>query len=254
MIRHGEYTPTAVAPQSLACLFFFAATLRLLLDYRRSGEPEDYLFAGLALLFALAELVFMYSVPWDARWWFWHLLRLGACVLALGYVTCRYLRTISDVEASLVQTKHSVETLRLSERQLRQALDDRERMSQDLHDGPIRSLFATTLSLERCRRQMAIDPNASARQGDSAIADLKSVSRDLRGYLGGVEPPVLPRTRVRQGFLDAFTQIRAYLGVISAVSGLFLIVLGVMLYRDDFALLTAIFERYGIGVVLGTDD
>ncbi|HXF93794.1 MAG TPA: sensor histidine kinase [Nitrospiraceae bacterium] len=190
MIRNGEFTPTAVAPQSLACLFFFAATLRLLLDYRRSGEPEDYLFACLALLFALAELVFMYSVPWDARWWFWHLLRLSACVLALGYVTCRYLRTISDLEASLVQTKRAEETLRRSEGQLRQALEDRERIAQDLHDGAIQSLFATTLSLERSRRQAAIDPTESVRQLDSAIADLKSVIRDLRGYLGGAEPPL----------------------------------------------------------------
>ncbi|MEW6247371.1 MAG: sensor histidine kinase [Nitrospirota bacterium] len=190
MIRHGEFTPTAVAPQSLACLFFFAATLRLLHDYRRSGEPEDYLFGCLALLFALAELVFMYSVPWDARWWFWHLLRLSACVLALGYVARRYLRTISDLEASLVRTKRAEETLRRSERQLRQALDDRERMAQDLHDGAIQSLFATTLSLERSRRQAAIDPTESVRQLDSAIADLKSVIRDLRGYLVGPEPPL----------------------------------------------------------------
>ncbi len=56
-------------------------------------------------------------------------------------------------------------------------------------------------------------------------------------------------------FFDAFKQTRAYLGVISPLSGLFLTaVLGVMLYRDDFALLSALFDRYGIGIVLGTDD
>lgn len=55
-------------------------------------------------------------------------------------------------------------------------------------------------------------------------------------------------------FLGAFGQIRTYLGVISTISGLFLILFGVMLYRDDLALLTAIFERYGIGIDLGTDD
>ena len=190
MIRHGDFTPTAVAPQSLACLLFFAATLRLLLDHRRFGRAEDYLFAGLSLLFALAELVFMYSSPWDARWWFWHLLRLSACALALGYVTSRYLRTISELETSLARTKQAEETLRRSERQLRQVLDDRERMAQDLHDGAIQSLFATTLSLERCRRQATIDPTESARLLDSGIDELKSVIRDLRGYLIGAERPL----------------------------------------------------------------
>lgn len=188
MIRRDDFTPTAVAPQSLACLLFFAATLRLLLDHWRFGRAEDYLFAGLSLLFALAEWVFMYSSPWDARWWFWHLLRLNACALALGYVTSRYLRTISELETSLAQTKQAEETLRRSERQLRQVLDDRERMAQNLHDGAIQSLFATTLSLERCRRQASIDPTESARQLDSAIADLKSVTRDLRRYLVETEP------------------------------------------------------------------
>lgn len=190
MIRHGEFTPTAVAPQSLACLLFFATTLRLLLDYRRSGHAEDYLFACLALLFALAELVFMHSAPWDARWWFWHLLRLSACALALGYVTSRYLRAFSELETALAQTKQAEETLRRNEQHLRHALDARERMAQDLHDGAIQSLFATTLGLERCRRLAAVDPDESARQLDSAVTDLKSVIRDLRGYLVGTEPPL----------------------------------------------------------------
>jgi hypothetical protein len=38
MIRNGDFTPTAVAPQSLACLLFFGAAIRFLLDYRESGQ------------------------------------------------------------------------------------------------------------------------------------------------------------------------------------------------------------------------
>ena len=190
MIRNGEFTPTAVAPQSLACLLFFAAAIRFLLDYRESGKPEDYLFASLALLFGLAELVFMYSVPWDNRWWFWHLLRLTACLMVLWYVSRGYLRMISDLKVSLAQTKRTEETLRQSEQQLRQALDERERIAQDLHDSSIQSIFAIGLSLERCRRLIATDSKDVVKQLGAAIADLKAVIRDLRGYIVGLEPPI----------------------------------------------------------------
>lgn len=190
MIRNGEFTPTAVAPQSLACLLFIAATLRFLLDYRQSGRSEDYLFASLALMFGLAELVFMYSVPWDIRWWFWHLLRLTACLLVLGYIGLGYLLMISDLKGSLAQTKLAEETLRRSEQQLRQVLDERERMAQDLHDSIIQSIFAVGLSLERCQRLIATGPKEVVKQLEAAIADLKLVIRDLRGYIVGLEPPI----------------------------------------------------------------
>lgn len=182
MIRNGEFTPTAVAPQSLACLLFLAAASRFLLDFHKSGRAEDYLFAALALMFGLAELVFMYSVPWDSRWWFWHGLRLMACLLVLGYVGRGYLLMISDLKGSLAQTQQA-------EAALRQVLDERERIAQDLHDGSIQSLFAIGLGLERCQRLVATEPREVTTKLGAAIADLKLVIRDLRGYILGLEPP-----------------------------------------------------------------
>ena len=190
MIRNGAFTPTAVAPQSLASMLFLAATWRLLAIYKRTGRPEDYLFACLALLFALAELVFMYSVMWDTRWWFWHTLRLAACLLMLGYLVQRYRRTVVELATSLVQTRQTEDTLRRSEHQLKEALDERQRMAEDLHDGAIQSIFAVTLGLERCRRQVAVDPEGTAGRLETVIKDLTSVIRDLRGYLVGLEAPI----------------------------------------------------------------
>ncbi|MET0516929.1 MAG: sensor histidine kinase [Nitrospiraceae bacterium] len=200
MMRDGRFTPTAVAPQSLACLFFLAATARLLLDYRQSKRPEDFLLASLALMFGVAELVFMYSVPWDHRWWFWHILRLTAYLLVLWEVSRGYLRTISDLKASLEQTTRVEGALRQSEQHLRRSLDDRERMAQDLHDGIIQSIFAVTLNLERCQRLIRVPAKEVIGQLGAAIADLKLVIRDLRGYLVGLEPPITTGRELETAF------------------------------------------------------
>jgi signal transduction histidine kinase len=183
MIRDGQFTPTAVAPQSLACVFFFGATARLFLEYRQSRRPEDSLFASLALMFGLAELVFMFSIPWDGRWWFWHGLRLVASLLVLREITRGYVRMIGELRTSLEETSRAEEALRLS-------LEDRERIAQDLHDGAIQSIYSVTLGLERCQRLLSDRARDVLAPLGAAVADLKTVIRELRGYLVGLEPPI----------------------------------------------------------------
>jgi signal transduction histidine kinase len=190
MVRNGEFTPTAIAPQSVACLLFLFAAVRFLWDYRRSGRSEDVLFASLALLFGLAEFVFMYSVPWDNRWWFWHSLRLIACLLGLGFIGHSYFQVTSNLQTSLAQNIQAKETLSQSEGQLRQILREREHMAQDLHDSTIQSLFAIGLNLERCQRLVSTAHHEVATQLGTAVAGLKEVIRDLRRYILGLESPI----------------------------------------------------------------
>lgn len=190
MLRNGEFAPTAVAPTSLACLLFLAAAFRFYLDYQHGGKSDAYLFACLALLFGLAELMFTYSLLWDARWWFWHVLRLLAYLLVLAYMVIGYQRMVSDLRTSLAQTREAEESIRQSELHLRRALEDRERIAQDLHDGIIQSLFALGLNLERCQRLVTKAPEEVIRQLGLAVDGLKTVIRDLRGYIVGLEPHV----------------------------------------------------------------
>lgn len=190
MIRNGEFSPAAVALTSIASFCFLAAAYRLFTIYRRSPTAETYLFACLAVMFGLAELTFVSSRLWDASWWFWHLLRLVAYLLVLGYMIRGYLRTVSDLRVALGQTRHAEESSRRSEHHLRQALDERERMAQNLHDGIIQSLFALGLGLERCQRLIVKDPNEVSRQLGMAIPALKAVIRELRSYIVGQEPHI----------------------------------------------------------------
>ena len=67
MLREDAFTPTAVAPQSFACI---AVPPRPPFDLRRStgvrGSQRRMPFGIAAFLFALAEGMFIYSTLWDA--------------------------------------------------------------------------------------------------------------------------------------------------------------------------------------------
>ncbi|WP_342349478.1 sensor histidine kinase [uncultured Nitrospira sp.] len=191
MVREGAFTPAAVAPKSFASMLFFAGSLRFFLDYRNSGRSEDFLFASLALMFGLAELMFTYSVIWGSRWWFWHFLRLMAYFLVLGYVGRGYLATVSELRTSLIQTKQAEQASRRSEQQLRAVLEDRERMARDLHDGVIQSTFALRLNLERCQRLIPQHPKEAHSGISDVLMELKFVIQDLRRHINGLEPECL---------------------------------------------------------------
>jgi PAS domain S-box-containing protein len=114
MVQGGKFTPAAMALNLLAGVFFVSAAARFLLDFHISGKLEIYLFAWIATLFGLANLTFRYSALWDSTWWLWHLLRLTACLLALGFVVREYQRMVSNLEATLAQGKRAEEALRQS--------------------------------------------------------------------------------------------------------------------------------------------
>jgi signal transduction histidine kinase len=63
-------------------------------------------------------------------------------------------------------------------------------MAENLHDSTIQSLFAIGLNLERCQRLVSESHREVAAQLGAAVASLKSVIRDLRGYILGSEGPI----------------------------------------------------------------
>jgi PAS domain S-box-containing protein len=91
-----------------------SAAARFLLDFHLFDKLEIYVFAWMATLLGLANLTFRYSALWDGTWWLWHLLRLTACLLALGFVVREYQRMVSNLEATLAQGKRAEEALRQS--------------------------------------------------------------------------------------------------------------------------------------------
>jgi signal transduction histidine kinase len=78
--------------------------------------------------------------------------------------------------------------LELSE--LREA--DRERLTLDLHDGCIQSIYAIGLNMERARRLTREDPAKAGEVIAEATANLNLVIQDLRAFIAG--EPLVPRS------------------------------------------------------------
>ena len=55
--------------------------------------------------------MFLRSAPWDSGWWYWHVLRVIAYLLVLGYVSRGYALMVSDLRQSLAETQRSARRL-----------------------------------------------------------------------------------------------------------------------------------------------
>ena len=99
---------------------------------------------------------------------------------------------VLGVATDITERKRMEESLRQRERDLQIALQDRERISQDLHDGVLQSLFAVGLTLEVCKSMMS--PRARNMSGaslDQAIDQLNRVMREIRNFIAGLGSDLL---------------------------------------------------------------
>ena len=69
-------------------------------------------------------------------------------------------------------------------------VDERLRISRDLHDGVIQSIYAVSLSLEDASETIATDPAAATARVDRAIDRLHTTIGDIRTMIVGLGPEV----------------------------------------------------------------
>jgi signal transduction histidine kinase len=95
----------------------------------------------------------------------------------------------------ITERKQMEEMLRQRERALNAALQERERISQDLHDGILQSLYAIGLGLEGCKPLIRQHAESVAEQFittlDQAIGHLNQVMGELRNFIAGLESQVI---------------------------------------------------------------
>lgn len=98
----------------------------------------------------------------------------------------------------MTERKRVQAALSESERQLRQALDEREQLSQDLHDNIIQSIYAVGLSIEECQHLLQPDVKDVDKRLSRAIVDLNRVIRDVRNYIAGDTSDVITAKELRE--------------------------------------------------------
>ena len=73
----------------------------------------------------------------------------------------------------------------------------------------------------------------------------------LSSYSLGIGLPLFITALAVDSFLNYFKKVRAYMYGISVASGIFLVLVGVLIYSNSLTLITGILERHGIGWYIG---
>ncbi len=93
------------------------------------------------------------------------------------------------VEKFALHAGVAIENARLHEEIQRLAIvEERERISQDLHDSVIQSLYAISLSLEDLPDIISEDAVEGALRADRAIDAIHATIRDIRNFIMGLQP------------------------------------------------------------------
>jgi two-component system, NarL family, sensor histidine kinase DevS len=120
----------------------------------------------------------------------------------------------SDDDEKLVETfaLHAgiaIDNARLHEQDQRLAvIDERERISRDLHDGIIQNIYAVGLSLEDVPELVRDDPDEVERRVERAIDSLHLTIRDIRNFIFGLRPELLTGTSLAAGLVAIVEEFR----------------------------------------------
>jgi len=103
----------------------------------------------------------------------------------------------------------AIENARLYEQVGRIAVvDERDRISRDLHDGVIQSIYGVSLSLEEVAQLIEEEPAAAVDRVDRAIESLNLTIRDLRNFIFGLRPELVDQGTLVAGLATLARELR----------------------------------------------
>jgi signal transduction histidine kinase len=112
------------------------------------------------------------------------------------------------VEMFALHAGIAIDNARLNEQVRRLAVvDERDRISRDLHDSVIQSIYAQTLALEDVPELLADEPAEARRRVDDAIDALHAVIRDIRNFIFGLRPVLLEAGTLATGLEQLATEL-----------------------------------------------
>jgi signal transduction histidine kinase len=115
----------------------------------------------------------------------------------------------SLVEMFALHAGIAIENARLHDQVGRLAIvDERDRISRDLHDSVIQAIYAQTLALDDVPELVTSEPGEAARRVDEAIDALHAVIRDIRNFIFGLRPALLESGSLTDGLGHLATELR----------------------------------------------
>jgi signal transduction histidine kinase len=108
------------------------------------------------------------------------------------------LQTLANYTAVALENERLTEALRDLA-----VLEERERISRELHDGVIQSIYSVGLSLQGSLSLLTRDPARAEERVDAAIAELDNVVRDVRSYIFELQPKMVEE----KGFSAAISEL-----------------------------------------------
>ena len=113
------------------------------------------------------------------------------------------------VEMFALHAGIAIENARLHDQVGRLAIvDERDRISRDLHDSVIQAIYAQTLALDDVPELVRSEPDEAARRVDEAIDALHAVIRDIRNFIFGLRPALLESGSLTDGLGHLATELR----------------------------------------------
>lgn len=104
------------------------------------------------------------------------------------------------VETFALHAGIAIDNARLHEQVRRLAVvDERDRISRDLHDSVIQMIYGVTLSLDDLPELVTADPEEASRRADEAVDALHGVIRDIRHFIFGLRPLLLDSGSLNEG-------------------------------------------------------
>lgn len=87
-------------------------------------------------------------------------------------------------------------------------VDERERISKDLHDGIIQNMYAVSLSLEDVHDLMDSDRTEAAKRVERAIDSIHLAIQDIRNFIFGLRPGLLEGAPLVGGLASLIDEYR----------------------------------------------
>ncbi len=127
--------------------------------------------------------------------------------------TATLVQTNARLEREIAYRLKTERMLRHNELKLRDAMTEQERISQDLHDGILQSLYAVGLGLQTAQPLLAEDTHQASGHIRAAVDQLNFLIREVRGYIAGLESTLLERGSLTEALRTLVTLLGRNSGI-----------------------------------------